>query len=163
MTIFDYFVITVISLSTLCGMWRGLLAEVYGLIKWIVVLLVAAIYAPVLICYVPANWPGGVLTQYLITCLVLIVAVLVVFSLIRALITRIAEAGGLRGIDCTLGILFGLMRGIFLVLLLVVVAAFTTLPRESFWRNALFRPYTERAIQELKPFLPAMIASYIRF
>ena len=34
-TSFDYAVMAVIGLSALRGMWRGLLAEVFGLIGWI--------------------------------------------------------------------------------------------------------------------------------
>ncbi|WP_323072626.1 CvpA family protein [Mycetohabitans endofungorum] len=163
LTAFDYAVIVVIGLSALRGMWRGLLAEVFGLIGWVVALIVAAVYAPALVRYVPANWPGGVLTQYLVAFFGLAATVLVVSGVVGALITRLAEAGGLRGVDRTLGILFGLIRGVLLVLVLMAVAGLTELPRQNFWRNAMFRPYAEYGVRELKPFLPAAIAAYVHF
>ncbi|WXK38960.1 CvpA family protein [Mycetohabitans rhizoxinica] len=163
LTAFDYAVVALIGLSALRGMWRGLLAEVFGLVGWIVAFIVAAIYAPALAGYVPANWPGGVLTQYWVVFFGLAAAVLVVSGVVGALLTRLTDAGGLRGVDRTLGILFGLIRGVLLVLVLVAVAGLTELPRQDFWRNAMFRPYAEHGVRELKPFLPAAIAAYVHF
>ncbi|MEJ2767888.1 CvpA family protein [Mycetohabitans sp. B46] len=163
LTAFDYAVITLIGLSALRGMWRGLLAEVFGLIGWGVAFIVATIYAPALARYVPENWPGGVLTQYLVAFFGLAAAVLVVSGVVGALLTRLADAGGLRGVDRTLGILFGLIRGVLLVLVLVAAAGLTELPRQDFWRNAMFRAYAEHGVRELKPFLPAVIAAYVHF
>lgn len=163
LTAFDYAAVAVVGLSALRGMWQGLLAEILGLIGWVVAFIVAAIYTPAIARYVPANWPGGALAQYLVAFFGLAAAVLIVSSLFGALLAQLAEAGGLRSVDRTLGILFGLIRGVLLVLVLVAVAGLTELPREDFWRNAMFRPYAEQGVRELKPFLPAAIAAYVHF
>jgi len=48
------------------------------------------------------------------------------------------------------------------VLLLVALAGLTELPKQSFWRDALLRPYVERGVHELKPLLPPALAAYVR-
>jgi membrane protein required for colicin V production len=163
LTAFDYAVIAVIGLSALRGMWRGLLAEVFGLVGWVAAFIVAAIFTPDVARYVPANWPGGALTQYLVAFFGIAAAVLIVATVFSALLERLTEASGLRGIDRSLGILFGLVRGVLLALVLVAVAGLTELPHEDFWRNALLRPYAEQGVRELKPFLPAALAAYVHF
>lgn len=161
-TSFDYAVMAVIGLSALRGMWRGLLAEVFGLIGWIVAFFVAGHFVGSVVPYIPANWPGGALTQWLVAFLLIVAIVLIVSSVASALLTRVTEVIGLRGIDRTLGLLFGLVRGAILVVILVALAGLTELPQHDFWRNALFRPAAEQGVRELKPLLPDTLAAYVR-
>jgi membrane protein required for colicin V production len=161
-TSFDYAVMAVIGLSALRGMWRGLLAEVFGLIGWVAALLIAGRFVGVVVPYIPDYWPGGTLTQWLIAFLAVVAAVQVVSSVLSALLTRVTEVVGLRGIDRSLGLLFGLVRGAILVVILVALAGLTDLPKHDFWRNALFRPVAERGVRELKPLLPDTLAAYLR-
>jgi membrane protein required for colicin V production len=161
-TSFDYAVMAVIGLSALRGMWRGLLAEVFGLVGWIAALLIAGRFVGLVVPYIPAHWPGGALTQWLIAFLLIVAGVLVVSSVAGALLTRVTEVVGLRGIDRSLGLLFGLVRGAILVVILVALAGLTELPQHDFWRNALFRPAAEQGVRELKPLLPDTLAAYLR-
>jgi membrane protein required for colicin V production len=161
-TSFDYAVMAVIGLSALRGMWRGLLSEVFGLIGWVVAFFVAAHFVGSVVPYIPANWPGGALTQWLIAFLLIVGAVLLVSSVMAALLTRLTEVTGLRGIDRSLGLLFGLVRGAILVVVLVALAGLTELPQKDFWRNALLRPAVEQGVRELKPLLPDTLAAYVR-
>ena len=162
LTGFDYAVIAVIVLSALRGAWRGLVAEVFALIGWIVAFVLAARYAGRLAPFIPANWPGGALTQWLVGFAAIAVGVIVVSSVGSALMGRLTEVTGLRSIDRSLGLLFGLARGVLLVLALYVAAGFTELPSYAFWRDALLRPYVEEGVQALKPFLPAPLLAYVR-
>ncbi|SAL62960.1 CvpA family protein [Caballeronia humi] len=161
-TSFDYAVMAVIGLSAMRGMWRGLLAEAFGLIGWIAAFFIAGHFVGVVVPYIPGNWPGGALTQWLIAFLLVVGAVLLVSSVLSALLTRITEVTGLRGVDRSLGLLFGLVRGAILVVVLVALAGLTELPQKEFWRNALLRPAAEQGVRELKPLLPATLAAYVR-
>ncbi|HKT98687.1 MAG TPA: CvpA family protein, partial [Paraburkholderia sp.] len=61
----------------------------------------------------------------------------------------------------SLGMMFGLVRGVVLVLILVVLAGLTELPQQDFWRKALLRPYAVQGVLELKPLLPETLAAYV--
>jgi membrane protein required for colicin V production len=163
LTGFDYAVLIVIALSALRGMWRGLLAEVFGLIGWVAAFLIASRYVGRVAAYIPDTWPGGQLTQWLVAFVALVIAVMLVVAVFSALLNRLTEATGLRGVDRSLGTLFGLVRGVILVLILVVLAGLTDLPKQEFWRNALFRPYAEQGVRELKPLLPDVLAAYVHY
>jgi membrane protein required for colicin V production len=160
-TAFDYAVMAVIGLSALRGGWRGFLSEVFGLIGWVVAFLVAARFVSLLVPFVPANWPGGALTQWLIAFAAIVICVILVASVANALLSRLVQVSGLGGVDRSLGLMFGLVRGVILVLILVALAGLTELPKQEFWRNALLRPYAEQGVRELKPLLPETLAAYV--
>ena len=162
LTAFDYAVMAVIGLSALRGTWRGFLSEVFALIGWVVAFAIACHFVGNVIPWVPATWPGGALTQWLIAFLAIVVGVVLVAGVANALLSRLVQASGLSGVDRSLGLLFGLVRGVVLVLLLVALAGLTQLPQQEFWRDALLRPYAEQGVRELKPLLPAMLAAYVR-
>jgi len=162
LTGFDYAVIAIIVLSMLRGAWRGLVSELFALVGWIVAFVLAARYASRLAFLIPANWPGGALTQWLVGFAAIAVGVVLVASVGNALLGRLTEVSGLQSVDRSLGLLFGLARGVLLVLALYVAAGFTELPTFAFWRDALFRPYVEQGVQALKPFLPAPLLTYVR-
>ncbi|MBN3857988.1 MULTISPECIES: CvpA family protein [unclassified Paraburkholderia] len=160
-TAFDYAVMAVIGLSALRGAWRGLIGEIFGLIGWIAAFIVACRYVDRVVPFIPATWPGGALTQWLIAFALVVIAVVLVASVANALLSRIVQVSGLSGVDRSLGMMFGLVRGVVLVLILVVLAGLTELPQQDFWRNALLRPYAEQGVHELKPLLPETLASYV--
>ncbi|MDE1182065.1 CvpA family protein [Paraburkholderia sp.] len=161
-TAFDYAVMAVIGLSALRGTWRGFLSEVFGLIGWIAAFLIACRFVGRVVPYIPDHWPGGALTQWLIAFVLIAVGVVLVASVANALLSRLVQVSGLGGVDRSLGLMFGLVRGVVLVLVLVAFAGLTELPQQEFWRNALLRPYAVEGVHELKPLLPETLAAYVR-
>ncbi len=160
-TAFDYAVMAVIGLSALRGTWRGFIGEIFGLIGWIVAFIVACKFVDRVVPWIPAHWPGGSLTQWLIAFALIVIGVVLIAGVANALLSRLVLVSGLSGVDRSLGLLFGLVRGVVLVLILVALAGLTELPQQEFWRDALLRPYAEQGVRELKPFLPPTLAAYV--
>jgi membrane protein required for colicin V production len=160
-TAFDYAVMAVIGLSALRGAWRGFIGEIFGLIGWIAAFIVGCRFVDRVVPFIPATWPGGALTQWLIAFALIVIAVVLVAGVGNAVLSRVVQVSGLSGVDRSLGMLFGLARGVVLVLILVVLAGLTELPQQDFWRKALLRPYAEQGVHELKPLLPETLASYV--
>ncbi|CCD28805.1 Colicin V production protein [Candidatus Glomeribacter gigasporarum BEG34] len=159
MTGFDYAVLLIIGLSALRGLWRGLLAELFALIGWIAALIIAGYTADLLAPYLPAHWPGGAFTQFLLAFILIMIAVMLITGVLGTLFERLIGALGMRTLDSSLGLAFGIVRGILLVVAGAALAGLTDLPRQDFWRNALFQPYVAQGVQILKAhFLPAILA-----
>jgi membrane protein required for colicin V production len=57
-------------------------------------------------------------------------------------------------LDRFLGGLFGIVRGVVVVLALMLVAGLTTLPRHDWWQNSLLVPELVGLALSLKPWLP---------
>jgi membrane protein required for colicin V production len=73
------------------------------------------------------------------------------------------KATGLTVADRGLGSLFGLARGLVLILAAVLICGMTALPQQPFWKDALFSPYAETAAHTVKPFLPGDFARHLQF
>ncbi|WP_153102258.1 CvpA family protein [Paraburkholderia hayleyella] len=162
LTLFDYAVIAVIVLSALRGTWRGFLSEVFGLIGWIAAFLLACRFVTDVAPLIPATWPGGQTTQWLVAFALIVIGVVLLAGVANALLGRLVQVTGLSGVDRSLGLMFGCVKGGVLVLLLVAFAGLTELPQQNFWRDALLRPYVEQGVHKLKPLLPETLGAYIR-
>ena len=162
MTGFDYAVIAVIGLSTLLSLWRGAVQQLFSLAGWLLAFAVANHFAPLLQDWVPESY-GGETVRYLI-------AVIGVFlgTLLLTLFAGRLLAGALRGLglgvaDRVLGVLFGFLRGVLLVLLGVALSGMTPLPQTLVWRDAASSAWFVDAVEWARPSLPQAFASRIRY
>jgi len=162
MTIFDYAVLTAIGVSVLLGLWRGVVSEILALVAWIVAFLVARAEA-VEVTHLLARWIAEPGMRLAAAYVLVFVGVLLVFALARMLISLMLKAVGLGLLDRLLGACFGVLRGILVVLMAVLVAGMTPLPKADWWRDAMLAPPLETAVIAARPWLPAEAAKRIRF
>ncbi len=62
-----------------------------------------------------------------------------------------------------LGAVFGLLRGLLIVVVLVLLGGMTSEPREPYWRNALLSKPLQKLAVWAKPLLPGDIARRVSF
>lgn len=162
MTVFDYLVLVVLICSVVISMLRGLVKEILSLLSWIVSFVVANAYGEQLASLLPAMFPGSV-TRLIVAFLALFIGVRLLMGLIGMAIDTVIKSAGLSLADRGLGGLFGLARGLVLVLAAVLVCGMTAIPQQPFWRDALFSPLAETAARTVKPYLPGDIARHVNF
>jgi len=162
LTLFDFAVLLILGLSALRGLWRGFVAEIFGLIGWIAAFIIAAKCVHRIAPYLPAHWPGGEWTQFLLAFALVVIAVLLAANVLNVLLNRLVGAIGLGAFNASLGALFGLLRGIVLVVVLAVVMSRTDLPQQRFWREALLRSHVEAGMLIMKRLLPDALARYVQ-
>lgn len=162
MTIFDYAVLAGIALSVLLGFWRGVVSEVMALAAWVLAIVLGKIFTPRLAPEL-AQWMPEPALQYLAAFAAIVIAVLLLASVIRLLASGLLRAIGLGMIDRFLGAMFGLARGVVVVLVLVAVGGLTALPKQAWWRDAVLAAPLETAVVALKPWLPHEWAVKIRY
>jgi membrane protein required for colicin V production len=161
-TLFDYAILIGVTLSVLLGFWRGVVSEVLALAAWVLVVVMCKILAPSLSPEL-ARWISDPIFQYLAAVVAIAVAVLLLVSVVRVLLSNLLRAAGLGLIDRFLGAIFGLARGVLLVLVLVAVGGMTGFPKRAWWRDAMLAPPLETAVIAVKPWLPHKWASRIRY
>jgi membrane protein required for colicin V production len=88
---------------------------------------------------------------------------LIVTSLAGLLLSKIVKAVGLGGVDRLLGALFGVARGLLIVLAAAVLAGLTSAPRQPFWKDSASAPLLARAVGALKPLLPQTLTERLRY
>jgi membrane protein required for colicin V production len=162
LTLFDFLVLFVLICSIVISTLRGLVKEILSLIGWIVALVVANAYGEQVAQFLPDAIPG-LLARLMVAFLALFVGVRILMMLLTMAIEALIKASGLTLADRGLGGLFGLARGLVLVLAGVLVCGMTTLPQQPFWKEALLSPLAETAARTVKPFLPGDVAGYVKF
>lgn len=162
MTIFDYLVIFVMVTSVIISMLRGLVKEVLSLAGWVVAFVVANAYAAALAVMLPAVVPGEVL-RLILAFIALFIGVRILMGLLSMALGALLDAGGLSLFDRAFGAVFGVGRGLVIVLTAVILCGMTSLPQQDFWKEALLSPYAETGARLVKTFLPAAMAQHVNF
>jgi membrane protein required for colicin V production len=162
MTVLDYMLIAIVVLSTVIGLMRGLISEVIALAAWVLAFVVARQFGGDVAMLLPASLQDPGLRMVCGFALAFI-AVLLLCGLLRWVLRSLIKASGLDFPDRVLGGLFGLARAGFILLLIVVGAAFTSAPEQMWWRAAVLTPPLETAAIALRPWLPDAVAKKIRF
>ncbi|HEX6591384.1 MAG TPA: CvpA family protein [Moraxellaceae bacterium] len=130
----DIVILVVIALSVLLGVFRGFVREAFSLAGWFLAYVVARLFhAPL-----EAMLADAITTPSLRLAVAwggLFVATLLLCSVAAWMIMSLMEAAGLRGMDRFMGAIFGLLRGLILVLaLLVMLAPFVG--KDAWWQQA---------------------------
>jgi membrane protein required for colicin V production len=161
MTAFDYGVIVILLASLALGLWRGLIGEVLALLAWVVAGLAAWQFGPEIGPLITAIADPGlrVLAGYALV----FIGVLIVLALVRLAVRGLLKVLGLTAVDRVLGVLFGVARGLLIVLILVAVGGMTSAPKQPWWTGARLAPPLETAVVAAKPWLPPEAAQRIRF
>lgn len=153
MTSFDYVVLGILAVSVVLGLVRGAVREVFSLGSWIGAFFTARTYSESLSVYL-AQGIGSPTLRLLATFVMVFLSALAVLMLVSWTLSQLVKRSGLGSLDRALGSVFGTFRGALIAVVLVLVAGLTPLPREIFWRNAMFSPPLEAAAKGVLPFMP---------
>ena len=162
MTIFDYLVLFVLICSVVISTLRGLVKEILSLASWVVALVIANAYGENLAKLLPEVIPGNV-TRLIAAFLALFIGVRLLMMLLSMALEAVIKASGLGLVDHGLGVLFGVARGLVIVLAVVLVCGATAIPQQPLWRDALLSPMAETAARTVMPYLPGEFASHLKF
>ncbi|MEO8999420.1 MAG: CvpA family protein [Rhodanobacter sp.] len=157
----DGIILGVLALSVLIGLFRGLVSEVLSLVIWIAAFWVAWTFGPV----VSAQLEHTISLPSLRYCVgygVCFVAVLIVGALLRFAMRRLIWSTGLSGIDRLLGMLFGFVRGVLIVTLLVFLVGLTGFTRDAWWQQSVLLPQFQGAAAWLGQNVPADVSASVR-
>jgi membrane protein required for colicin V production len=162
MTTFDYVVLAIVGLSIIVSVWRGAVREILALASWVIAFVAAQAYAAALAGALPAALENQEL-RMLAGFVGVFVLVFVLATFASYLVAKLVRAAGLGPVDRSLGAIFGLLRGMLVVVTLVLVGGLTSAPRDPAWRDAMLSPPLEAAAAVVKTFLPAELARRISY
>ena len=148
--------------SVLLGAWRGIVSEALGLAAWVVAFFAGRAFAPQ-IEPVFSQWIKEPSLQYVAAFAVIVLTVLVLVALIRFVISRLLRAIGLGPLDRFLGSVFGVVRGVLVVLAAVLVGGLTALPQQVWWKTAWLAPPFETAVLAARPWLPPALTKRLKY
>lgn len=149
----DWIFAAVLLLSMVLGAWRGLVYEVLSLVNWVVAFILAQWLALDAAQQLPMSGTSEPM-RYAAGFLLVFVLVILLGGLIVVLIKKLTAAVGLNPLDRALGALFGVFRGVLLLMLATVVVNMTAMKDSSVWRESVGAAMAETLLTSLKPVLP---------
>jgi len=161
MTWFDYAVLAVLGLSLLWSLLHGFVRELVSVAGWVAAFVLAMTFTQAIARLLPASL--GPFLAGLLAFLAIFIGVWLLSGLVGMILSRVVKAAGLGWADRMLGALFGLVRGVIIVLVAVMLGGLTPLPREPFWRDAMLSGPLETAVVLVKRSLPDGLAERMRF
>ncbi len=126
-TIFDGVVAGIIVISAILAYSRGFVRETLSIAGWIAAAIIAYIFAPNAkelmheIPYVGDLLNGSCQLAVIVAFAVLVAVSLVVISLFTPFFASAVQRSAIGGLDAALGFLFGVARGILLVVVALIV------------------------------------------
>lgn len=156
----DLAILTVTLLSALIGVYRGFIRETLSLIAWILAFWVAFSYAePASTRFAP--YIESPQLQVVAAFAALFIVTLLVLSAVSYLLYRLLLVSGIAGTDRILGGMFGIVRAVVLVAVVVLLARLTTYPQETWWQQSLLIKQMDPVVLFFHDLLPPDIAKHL--
>jgi len=155
-TVFDFAVIGVIILSGYFAYSRGFVREALSIAAWINASFVAVYTFPYVLPLFEKVLPKGVIANVSAAAVVFILALMVLHMISNALARRVKDSS-LSPVDRTLGLIFGLARGLIFVCLGYIALAWmlpTGKDRPHWFADARSIPYLEAGAGKMRSYVP---------
>jgi membrane protein required for colicin V production len=146
MSMIDWIVLVIVLLSALIGLKRGFTREVLSLATWVLAVVVAMTFSDRLALLL-AQWIQTDSWRLATAFGILFIATLIVGAMLNHVLSELVRMIGLGGLDRSLGVLFGVLRGGVVALLLLVLARILSL--DDNWTQGWIVPLAEPLVQGL--------------
>lgn len=158
----DFTLMGLVFMCFIIGLLRGFIKEFFSLAFWMLACWVSlrfsrefSVFLESTISHPPARTVASFMGLLVIT--------LSLGSLIGLLMNILTKNTGLTFTDRFGGMIFGIIRGMVVVTVVVIVAGLTPLPKDSWWtKSTLIPPFQSLAVW-LRDHLSSGIAKYISY
>ncbi len=136
----DWVILGVILLSTVVSLIRGFVKEALSLLSWVAAFVVARLFYAKLAVLLEStiSTPS---VRYIAAFVILFVATLILGAMLNHLISAIVKMSGISGTDRVLGMVFGAIRGVVLVVVAIAVLRLTPVTEDPWWKSSQLIPH----------------------
>jgi membrane protein required for colicin V production len=157
----DWLLCAVLLLSMLLGAWRGLVYELMSLAAWVAAFVLAQWLAQDVALMLPFLQSAAAQVQYAAAFVLVFVASLFAAGFLSWVLKKVVETVGLRPVDRALGAVFGLVRGVLLLLVATVLIQLLGMAHQAWWQEAQGPVWLDVLLNGLKPVLPEALQAYL--
>ena len=161
LTLTDGVLCGVLLLSLIVGVWRGLVRELMSLAGWVLAFGLAQWLAEDVSHGLPFWREAAVQVRYALSFVLVFVLGLCASAVVSWLLGKVVATAGLQPVDRSLGGVFGLARGLLVLLVLAVAVHLAGMRSEPWWRQSRVTPALGLLLAGVKPMLPQALQSYL--
>jgi membrane protein required for colicin V production len=137
----DWTIVAIVGVSALLSLWRGLIKEALSLVIWVVAFIVSTMFSDSL-----AFMLSDIITtpslRHMVAMALLFAGTLMVGGLLNFLIGQLVKMSGLTGTDRLLGMVFGIARGVIVVVvILMFLPPILHVDQDPWWKSSTLIPH----------------------
>ena len=158
----DYVILGLVFIGLIIGLLRGFSLEIFSLVFWVLATGVGlsfslefSVFLESAISHPSARMVASFMALFAIT--------LSLGGLIGFLLSVLAKKTGLTFMDRFGGMVFGVVRGMIVVTVVVILAGLTPLPKDSWWTESTVIPPFQLLAVWLRDHLSSGMAEYISY
>jgi len=153
----DYCIIGIVLVSLLIGVVRGFICEVISLITWIAAFVLAFKFADSLATHL--TFADSPTTRYVIAFAGVFILVLIIGITINVMVKHLWQRTGVPAADRTLGLLLGIVRGIFIIAFILLFLRPSPLQNEEVVKASQLIPLFNPVVDWLHQMLPEKVVN----
>lgn len=152
----DIAIIVIIGLSIVTGFMRGFMKEVIALCIWILAVWLAYSYTTTVEPWL-APYIHDKTLRTGASFMAILATTLLAGALVNLLFSFVLKRSGLSGTDRILGMGFGLVRGIFLVAVIILAIQITAIPQDNYAHDSKLYAKFDPVVHWLYGYVPEFI------
>lgn len=161
MSLFDLVTIAVLALFAGVGVLRGAMRELTSLMVWLLAILAGWLFADAV-----GTWFEGIADlelRRLVAFLAIVLSLLALLTLAVFVLHIFLPRPSPDTKSRVVGAVLGGVRGAFVVLVLVLLAGLTSLPKRADWQDSMLVRVFRPAAEQVLDWLPAPVARQFRY
>lgn len=165
MTLIDTGIILILLISIVVSVVRGFFREAVGLVTLVLALLIATLFAPQFGSLF-SEQVDSPMARGVVAWIILFAGAYLIGMLIRYLFGKLREGKPLRLFDRMIGGIFGMLRGLLIVSLIVMAAhldTFSSLRDDQMWHTSRLLPVFVDTSEKIHTLLPERERGYFDY
>ncbi len=156
----DWICLAVLALSLSIGAWRGLVYELLSVVNWVQAFVLAQWAAPSIAQWLPMHGASD-MVRYGAAFFCSFILCLLAGSVLVFLTKKVVHVSGMGLVDRFLGLAFGSLRAMVVLLIAALALRMTPLARSDWWLQAYSPRIAQSVLSGLKPWLPQALSPYL--
>ncbi|MCK9396945.1 MAG: CvpA family protein [Methylobacter sp.] len=158
----DFTLIGLVFIFFVIGLLRGFISEFFSLVFWVLAIWVSLRFSREFSGFLESTFSHPP-TRMAASFLALFAITLGLGGLIGFLLSVLTRNTGLTFMDRFGGMIFGVVRGMVVVTVVVILAGFTPLPKDSWWTESTLIPPFQSLAVWLRDHISSGSAEYINY
>jgi membrane protein required for colicin V production len=158
----DFAIIGLLSISLIMGLLHGFIKEMFLLGFWLLAVVVGLSFSRDLSGFLTSDISSPA-ARIAASFVILFVITLILGSLISVILGALVKKTGLTFSERIGGVIVGVARGMVVVTVIVVLAGFTSLPKDAWWTESKLIPPFQLLAVWLRDHIPSGMAEFVNY
>ena len=160
---FDWLIAVIFLLSIIVGVMRGFIREALSIASWILAFWLANTFCTQVGDYIGQNLVDIPTPAFRVSIgfAVIFIGTLFLFSIISYVVSKLMVKGAIKGTDRILGIFFGVIRAVAIVVVVLLIARGMGMESNEWWKNSNYLSYFEPIANYVEQLLPDQLQSKV--